>query len=453
MSFWTIAWRNMWQRALASSLTGLSMALGVAVMICVIVIHSVAVRQFSQDAAGYHLIIGSGKGSKTDLVLSTVFHVGTPLFPVPYAYYRDFTDGKYADVTKVAIPYCLGDSYEANGKLFRVVGVTRDLFDKIQFGTNADGSPRVYEFAEGQNFKTDKPFQAVVGSIVAQQAGLKVGSTFNPTHGISAEGDKHEAFEIVGVLEPTGTANDRAVFVNIEGFYLLAGHSLSKPHEGIETPPPPAADSELKGVVSQTRLYDNEGGEVEPLPPELREVTSILVLCNNAFGPNSLIYSINKDATRSAQAVAPGGVVTKLLEEIVGPVQVVLLVLTIMIVVVASISILVSIYNSMSERSHDIAVMRALGASRVAVMLIVLFESILLSVAGGLAGILLGHLIIGAAAPYVVETTGVRLAVWEFDRLELIIIPALVVLASLAGFLPALSAYRTDVARALSGTR
>lgn len=453
MSFWTIAWRNMQQRWFASSLTGLSMALGVAVMVCVIVIHSVAVKQFNQDAAGYHLIIGSGKGSKTDLVLSTVFHVGTPLFPIPYAYYRDFTDGRFADSTAVAIPYCLGDSYEANGRLYRVVGVTADLFDKIQYGTNQDGTPRTYQFAAGENFKADRCFEAVVGSMVAAQAGLEVGSTFNPTHGIGAEGDKHEPFKVVGVLEPTGTANDRAVFVNIEGFYLLAGHSLSKPHEGIETPPPPAADAELKGVVAQAKIYDNDGAEVTPLPPELREVTSILVLCENAFGPNALIYAINKDATRSAQAVAPGGVVTKLLEEIVGPVQVVLLVLTIMIVVVASISILVSIYNSMSERSHDIAVMRALGASRVAVMLIVLFESILLSVAGGLAGIALGHLIVGAAAPYVVEATGVRLAVWEFDSLELQIIPALVVLASLAGLIPAISAYRTDVARSLSGAR
>lgn len=453
MSFWKIAWRNMAQRGLASSLTGLSMALGVAVMVCVIVIHAVAVRQFSQDAQGYHLIIGSGRGSQMDLVLSTVFHVGTPLFPIPYAYYREFTDGQYADTTEVAVPYCLGDSFEAGGKLFRVVGVTPDLFDKIQYGAASDGTPLMYGFSDGRNFQADKAFEAVVGAAVAEQSGLAVGSTFNPTHGIGAEGDKHEPFKVVGVLKPTGTANDRAVFVNIEGFYLLKGHSLSKPHAGVQTPAPPAEDAETKGRVALDVIYDNDGNQLEPLNPELREVTSILVLCNSPFGSNSLIYAINKDATRTMQAVAPGGVVTKLLNQIIGPVRVVLLVLTVLIIIVAGVSILVSIYNSMSERSHDIAVMRALGASRVAVMLIVLFESILLSVAGGLAGILLGHLLIGVAAPYVVQHTGVRLAIWEFDQWELVVIPALVVLASLAGFLPALSAYRTDVARTLSGSR
>jgi putative ABC transport system permease protein len=128
-------------------------------------------------------------------------------------------------------------------------------------------------------------------------------------------------------------------------------------------------------------------------------------------------------------------------------------VLTILVVIVAAISILVSIYNSMNERSHDIAVMRALGASRNAVMGIVLVESILLAVGGGLIGILLGHGIIGLASPYVVERTGIWLSLFQFDWQELVLIPALVVLAALVGLLPAIAAYRTDVAKSLAGSR
>jgi putative ABC transport system permease protein len=113
----------------------------------------------------------------------------------------------------------------------------------------------------------------------------------------------------------------------------------------------------------------------------------------------------------------------------------------------------VSIYNSMSERAHDIAVMRALGASRGAVMAIILVESILLALLGGLIGILLGHGLMGAVSPFVVERTGVVLNWYHFDWQELILIPGLVLLASLVGFLPALAAYRTDVAKSLAGGR
>lgn len=539
MSFWRIAWKNMQQRGLASSLTALSMALGVAVMVCVIVIHSVTVRQFSQDAQGYHLIVG-GKGGSLQLVLSTVYHLGQPLYPIPYDTYRQFVDGPYASVTQTAVPYCLGDSFDPSpdpenpsDRLFRVVATTPDLFDKIEYGTTGDGTPRRYTFSSGRNFHADHAFEAVLGSVVAAQSGIKAGDTIHPTHGISGKGDKHDSFLVTGILDLTGTANDRAVFVNIEGFFLLAGHSLSK-KSSLESPPallgsaiaaasgtsvndviqPEAVNLEVssggegsdsqvassravksyqvigvldsideatdqaifvplnghtlpkkvtkpsdktkpsegpKGVLPPAVLYDNEGNELTPLPEAQREVTSVLVLCTNSFGPMTLLTRINKDASRSAQAVAPAGVVASLLEKIVGPLQLVLLVLTILIVVVASISILVSIYNSMNERSHDIAVMRALGASRTSVMLIVLTESVLLSLAGGLLGIFLGHALIAMAAPYVETQAGVRLVFWEFDLWEIAVIPALVALAALAGLLPAASAYRTDVAKSLAG--
>lgn len=438
MNYFTIAWRNMRDRALASTLTGLSMALGVAAVICVIVIHSVAVEQFEQDAQGYHFIVG-GNGGKMELVLSTVYHLGKPLYPISYNYYRKFVDGEFAVYTDLAVPYCMGDSFVSGDRKFRVVGTTPDLF-KLKY----DGATS-YKFAEGRIFQRDRFYEAVVGSIAARQGDLKVGDTFNPTHGLGGEGDKHRDFQVVGVLAPTGTANDRALFINIEGFYLLEGHSITAKPEDI-------AANEVLGPErgAPTIGYDNAGEPVEPLPAAQREVTSILVLCKEDMGAYALMTSINKSGG-GAQAVAPAEVVTGLLNNIIGPVRVVLLVLTTLIVLVAAIGILVSIYNSMSERSHDIAVMRALGASRTAVMAIVMLESVLLSLLGGLAGIVLGHLMIGVASPYVEAQTGVVLHMLAFDRKELWLIPGLLA-ASLVGFVPAMTAYRTDVARALSGT-
>lgn len=462
MPFWKIAWRNMEQRSLASALTATSMALGVAVMIAVIVIYGVAVRQFNQGAQGYHYIVG-GKGGSLQLVLSTVYHIGKPLYPIPYSYYEKFLPGgEFADMTETAIPQCLGDSYQsADGSVFRVVATTPELFEKIHYSANSDGSPKNYEFQPGgRNFKSDAFFEGVIGSVVASRSGLKVGDTFQPSHGLAGGDDLHHGVKIVGILKPTGTADDRALFMNIEGFYLMPGHALSPQGDKPDAQEDTSGDKKESAANeerehAQERELDQQlaAGTARPLPARQREVTSILVLCKGVLEAQALNFKVNKGKERIAQAVAPASEIGVLLNSIVGPIQLVLLVLTVLVVIVAGISILVSIYNSMTERSHDIAVMRALGASRYAVMAIVLVESILLSLGGGLIGVLLGHGLIASASPYVVERTGIALSMLEFDPHELILIPGLVLLASLVGFLPALAAYRTDVAKALSGSR
>lgn len=451
MSFWKIAWRNMQQRALASSLTGLSMALGVALMILVIVIHEVTVEQFQNDAQGYHLIVGGSSGGDAQLVMNTVFHIGSPPYPIPYRYYQQFVDGEYAPYTKAAVPYCIGDSYHKNGSRFRVVATTPDLFDKIAYGANDDGTDKRYEFrAGGRNFQADHFFEAVLGSVVASKTGMKVGDTFEPTHGMSAGGEKHIEFKIVGILKPTGTSNDRALFANMEGFFLLEGHAL--PVEGVSARTTATAEPAGSTPLPEGDSDDPNRG-FQPLPEAQREVTSILVLCKDDISMMTLDHKINKGKDRTAMAVKPGYFVQDMLDNIIGPVRLVLLVLTILIIVVAGISILVSIYNSMSERSHDIAVMRALGASRAAVMGIIMAESILLSLLGGIAGVLLGHAVMGLVSPMIESQAGIVLKFWQFNWQESLLIPGLVGFASLVGFLPALTAYRTDVGRALAGGR
>jgi putative ABC transport system permease protein len=162
----------------------------------------------------------------------------------------------------------------------------------------------------------------------------------------------------------------------------------------------------------------------------------------------AIVKPINKGTV--AQAVQPIGVITQFLATFLNPLRAILLGLTVLIVVVSGIGILVSIYNSMAERRHEIAVMRALGAGRGTVMRIMLVESLLLALVGGLAGWLLCHLALGALTPWLTEWTGVTFTAFHFTGAELLLIPGIIALASVVGFLPAWSAYRTDVAKALT---
>jgi len=198
-----------------------------------------------------------------------------------------------------------------------------------------------------------------------------------------------------------------------------------------------------------------------------REVTAILVRTSDIFVTPRMENSINEG--RDAQAVLPVKEIFSLFDMIVTPIQTALLALTAMICVVSGVSILVSIYNSMSERRHEIAVMRALGAGRSTVMSIILLESICLALGGGMLGWIGAHVLNGLASPLIQERTGVAVGFFDFapkvdvlDLLrlgsspawmqvssEVLLIPALIFLAVLCGFFPAMSAYRTDVASSL----
>jgi putative ABC transport system permease protein len=467
------------------------MALGVALVVVILVIHGVISRSFGEAAQGYHLIVGA-RGGSLQLVLNTVFHLSKPIENLPYDFYKQFVEyedeqgnkvsGKYAAIVRVAVPYCLGDSYKG----FRAVGTTPDLFDKISYGSYDDGTPKKYEFAEGENFKPEDFMGAVVGATAARETGLRIGDRFPITHGLAEDENAHvheeSLFHVVGILRPTGTPNDRAVFVNMEGFYLMEGHALEVDFEddGAEATQKTSTGVEKEGAGSQQpQDHGNHGAENEqgkgdhaehdhtehdhaehgpsvhkghgglvPLPEEEREVTAILLLLENDAYSLGLAKRINKG--RIGQAVFPAREVATLFEGLVGHVRVILLVFAVLVVVVAGIGVLVSIYNSMSDRSREIAVMRALGARRSTVMLVVLLESILLSLLGGIGGVLLGHGAIAALSPIIVQWTGVSIHAFQFEFAELIIIPALVALAALVGYLPALTAYRTDVDKALS---
>jgi putative ABC transport system permease protein len=69
MSLWTIAWRSIQQRGLASLLTMLSMALGVMLVVTVLAVHGVVAESFRNNTSlGYNLIVGP-KGGNLQLTL------------------------------------------------------------------------------------------------------------------------------------------------------------------------------------------------------------------------------------------------------------------------------------------------------------------------------------------------------------------------------------------------
>ena len=82
-------------------------------------------------------------------------------------------------------------------------------------------------------------------------------------------------------------------------------------------------------------------------------------------------------------------------------------------------------------------------------MIVILLESILLSLGGGLLGLALGHGLLSIAGPWIAEQVNLPLSMLQFRFAEVYLIPGLILLASIVGYLPAVAAYRTDVGKSL----
>ena len=139
--------------------------------------------------------------------------------------------GMHDGWTHTAVPINLGDFWvdEITGAAYRCVATKPEFFTKMVISIDPE---KKFEFSQGRCFdefnEDHGPYEAIIGETVARKSNLKIGDTLQPTHGDPNAPDSHiheTDFHIVGILERTGTANDRAVFLNMEGFFLMEGHA------------------------------------------------------------------------------------------------------------------------------------------------------------------------------------------------------------------------------------
>jgi putative ABC transport system permease protein len=385
MSLWKIVLKNIAQRRLSSTLTAASIALGVAIVTAVLALRAQSRDEFSQSAFGYELVVGP-KGSALQLVLNTVYHMDNAQGTIPWARYQDLAAHKGV---AHAIPMAVGDSYRGS----RIIGTTAAFFTGIEIQPG-----RRFEI-EGRSF--DGIFEAVAGA----RTGLKTGDTFQPSHGVLEGGEAHaEQWTVVGILKPTATPNDRAVFINLEGFQAIRDHRQT---------------SEISAVIVKTR----SAGALLQIRHDLNQLPDCM-------------------------AVVPAQVMGEFFEKF-DWVPLLFLALSLLVVVMAAVSIFLAITNSMAERRRPIAILRALGARRTTVLSIILFEATALCFFGGVAGILLGHALTAAAGALLSESSGVAFSPFSFHPREFAVLGGVLLLGALAGILPALQAYRTDIADGL----
>ena len=397
-----LIYRSLRQHALSTLVTAGSIALASGLLLTVWVVKTQSQAVFAQTNSGFDAVLGA-RGSKLQLVLNSIFHLESSPGNISAADFEALRrNPMIGGAIKTAIPIAVGDSFQG----WRVVGTVEQLFAAIEYAPG-----KRYAIAPGgRNFALGKP-EAVVGSFAAKRLGWKLGTTFHPQHGVSekAERDHDELYTVVGILEPTSTPVDRVIWIPLEGIQTMSGHN-------------PLAKAEISAVLIQ-----------------LRAPTAGLMASN----------FINQSGGKLTFAYPIGTIVAELFNKI-GWFDQVLTLLAWLVAAVASGSVLVSIYNSMSARARDIAILRALGARRRTVFGAVVGEAAVIGVLGAALGFAVYAVLGGAVAAIIQAQTGVVLEAWKFNAVFWWAPATLVGLCVLGGFVPAFKAYRVPVAETIA---
>ena len=430
MKILRLAWRGIRQRRLSSILTVISVSLGVALTIAIIALRDSARASYLETARGYDVIVGPTHGSPLQIVLNTMFHVGDAGGTIPWESYEEVKKDKRV---KYAVPYAVGDKFLGH----HVVGTSTDIFVALE---DAKGVA-LGEDLRGKKFRDGVHFEAVAGAVAAADTGLRIGSTFRVTHGDSYE-EHAEVWKVVGVMRPTGTPADRAIFIPIDTFYEIDGHEAG-------------ADAKKK----RREERDKERGHSHAHGDDghqhgTKEELGLSAVGLRMISPHPMLrlgYVADvRDERGATQAVLPADQIRDLFS-IVGAVDGIFRVISWLIVIVAAIGILVSLYNTIQGRRREIAILRALGARPHHIFGVIVLEALLLCLLGGLLGLLIGHAGVLVAAPYLLQEYGamVSSALGMFD---LQILGILAIIGVLVGILPAWRGLRTPVAENLHPT-
>ncbi len=389
--------RSLRQHALSTVITALSIALAGGLLMSVWVVKQQSQTTFTQVNTGFDAVLGA-RGSKLQLVLNAIFHLEASPGNVSAA---DYEMIRRHPAVKLAIPIAVGDNLHG----FRIVGTIPELFQNVEYAPG-----KKFALQDGALFDPNAK-QAVVGSFAARKLGLKVGDTFHPFHGLifSANNEHPETYTVAGVLAPSNTPADKVIWIPLHGLQTLTGHDAR-------------AATDVSAVLIQ-----------------LRSPASGFML--------DLLY--NKQGNRLTFAYPIGAIMAELFSKI-GWFDQVLSLIAYLVVIVSAAGVLVAIYNSMTARRRDLAILRSLGAGRWT-----LFEAVVLEAAAiGTIGMVLSFAvyigIVSVVAAVIREQTGVLLETFRYSPIMLWAPIGTIVLCALCGILPAWKAYRTDIAENLS---
>ncbi|WP_437979185.1 FtsX-like permease family protein [Sorangium sp. So ce295] len=368
MNAWDLARRFLRWRAVATLMSVMSISLSVGLVASLRAIPAALRQGAVAPADGVPILVGVGDSSSR-LLFAALFLEPPELPDLPTDVLRRVTSSP--GVLQVAP---LRIRHGTDGPL---VSTSRAYFRMRQGAVH---------LREGRFFRDDEGDAVVVGSAVARDQRLRAGASL-------VEGSRRAT--VVGVLEVTGTAVDRTVFL-------------------------PLGSDET--AISAIFVVPSAPSDGEALRRDLA-------------APGANVIDVEAALRRIVRMVSA-------VDEIVSW-------LSVAIVVLVFALVLATFYSSVRERLRDLAVLRAIGARRRTLVLVLALESAVIGFAGAALGLVLAQVLVELAGS---SLSGIGYGFAPRLGWDAIMVGVAALGTTIgAGVVTSLSAYQIDPVQALSG--
>lgn len=494
MNIFQLVWKNITQQWGSTLLSIILTAFGVAILVSIYITSDTFEKQLDNNSKQVDLVVGA-KGSPLQLILSTLYHIDNPTGNIKLSEAEKLKENPFIET---AVPISLGDNFKghriigtdtsymglyelslAEGKLWAksfeiVLGSETARKHQLKLG---DQIHSAHGLAENAHVHDEHPFTVVgilkpSGSVVDNLILCDLQSVWD-VHGINHDDHDHD-HDHEGhdhAHDDHDHDHDDADHQHEEHANSAAANAEAHDHEGHDheghdheghnhdahehehaavspADAKQAANSEQTDSIVSERPRDNvfvKSIAEDVVQDHSLEITALLVKYSSPAAIGVVPKMINQST--SMQAASPA-LETARLFSLLGVGIDSLEILAYVIMIIAGLSVFISLYNALKDRKYDLAIMRALGASKVKLFALLLVEGLVITTIGGLLGLLFGHLGLYFISTQTSQSADIIQAFSIYSKEWLILLTACLI-GVIASVIPAIKAYNTNISTIL----
>jgi putative ABC transport system permease protein len=410
VNIFKLSLKNIFNKPLSSTISLALLILGIGIISLLLQLNTLIKDQMDNNLKGIDMVVGA-KGSPLQLILSSVYHIDSPTGNI-----------SLEEAEKISKNRMVGSSikllYGDNFKGYRIVGAEKKFIElyngKIKKGKNLS-----------------KPFEVLVGSKVYSKLKIDIGDDLISSHGLRETGESHDdqSFKVVGLLEPSNSVIDQLIITLPQSVWDVHGnHDHDEEHE-------------------HDHEKEHEHDHDEEHQHDDREITAMLIKFKSPMNIIQFPRQINE--TTNLQAAVPSYEISRLFKLFGFGIET-LSYLAYLIIIVSGFSLFINLFNSMRERKYEMALIRTLGASRLQLSTMIIFESIILTISGFILGLLFSRFGVMFVSSLMEESINYNLSSFKILNEEYWLLLLSVIIGLMASLIPAVQVYKMNISKILA---